>query len=250
MIYAKEDEIINRDNINQILNYFAKEYRKNCGSTPIEILIVGGGSIIINYGFRYASRDIDAQINTKPSGLRETIISVSDKLNLPDDWLNTDFMTLSSNSDKLSEVSVFYRSLNNNTINIRTIKGKYLIAMKMQSGREYGNDIPDIIGILKEEKEIGHNITFEEIMESGRYLYSKFQVSDSLLKRVEKFCQMSIEELDAEYNKSVFLTEQILENVLLKKDNKEFNKASAKELAQLIQSDLDSKEENLIDEIK
>jgi hypothetical protein len=44
---------INRDNINDYLKAFAKEYRKINGlNMPLEIVLTGGASVLINYGFR------------------------------------------------------------------------------------------------------------------------------------------------------------------------------------------------------
>ena len=41
--------------------------------------------------------------------------------------------------------------------------GEYLIAMKLRSGRQYKNDLSDIIGILAEQKRMGSPITMEQI---------------------------------------------------------------------------------------
>lgn len=43
---------ITRENANEIIKEFAKEYRKELGKAPGEIIIVGGGSIMLNYKFR------------------------------------------------------------------------------------------------------------------------------------------------------------------------------------------------------
>ena len=40
---------------------------------------------------------------------------------------------------------------------------EYLIAMKLRSGRQYKNDLSDIIGILAEQKRMGSPITMEQI---------------------------------------------------------------------------------------
>jgi hypothetical protein len=38
-------------------------------------------------------------------------------------------------------------------VTVRTVTGEYLIAMKLMSGRQYKNDISDIVGILREQRE-------------------------------------------------------------------------------------------------
>lgn len=237
------NETITNSNINKILNEFAKQYKKCCGNTPAEIIIVGGGSIVINYQFRNMTQDLDVILKTA-SGVKDAIFNTSEKLGLPEDWMNTDFKFLSSYSDKLEEVSKYYRCLNNGTLEIRTIQAEYLIAMKMQSGREYGNDIPDIIGIIKCEKEKGNSISYETIIKAGQYLYSdKFIVSESLLNRVNKYCKMTINELQSEYEKQTNISENI-EVIMRNEDLSHENKASVKQLAQILENKLKDKSYN------
>lgn len=55
---------ITRDNAFEILKQFAKAYRKELGKVPGEIIIVGGGSIMLNYKFRDATQDFDVILKT------------------------------------------------------------------------------------------------------------------------------------------------------------------------------------------
>ena len=59
-------EIITRANAMDIIRRFAKEYRKTLGKAPAEIIIVGGGSIMLNYKFRDLS---DCNENDRPQRL-------------------------------------------------------------------------------------------------------------------------------------------------------------------------------------
>ena len=44
---------ITKDNLDELLREIAKEYRKRAGKNmPAEIILVGGASVLINYGFR------------------------------------------------------------------------------------------------------------------------------------------------------------------------------------------------------
>ena len=46
-----------KENIDLYLNAVAKEYRKRVGKTmPAELILIGGASVLINYGFRNATR--------------------------------------------------------------------------------------------------------------------------------------------------------------------------------------------------
>ena len=47
--------MITRANALDVIKRFAREYRKTLGKAPAEIIIVGGGSIMLNYKFRDAT---------------------------------------------------------------------------------------------------------------------------------------------------------------------------------------------------
>ena len=163
---------ITRENALDVIKQFAKEYRKELGKVPGEIIIVGGGSIMLNYGFRDATQDFDVILKTV-SGIRDVIARFADEQGLPADWMNSDFMKTASYSDRLAEVSRHYCSLNNNTLEVRTVSGIYLIAMKLRSHREYRNDISDICGVMLEEAERGNHFGEKEIADAYRYLYGE-----------------------------------------------------------------------------
>lgn len=54
---------LTKDNLDICLKELAKEFRKKSGNkVPAEIILVGGASILINYGFREMTYDMDAII--------------------------------------------------------------------------------------------------------------------------------------------------------------------------------------------
>ena len=189
---------ITRANAMDIIRRFAKEYRKTLGKAPAEIIIVGGGSIMLNYKFRDATQDFDVILRAA-SGIKDVITRFADENNLPRDWMNTDFIKTASYSDVLTEVSRHYCWLNNQTLEIRTVSGIYLISMKMAAHRDYRNDISDAIGIMIEEAEAGNRFSYAEIDTAYQKLYHK--TPD--LKTQELFqelCAMSIEDLTIMYD--------------------------------------------------
>ena len=97
--------------------------------------IVGGAAILINYGFRNMTTDIDAIIQAG-SAMSEAANLVSDIYGLPRNWLNSDFTDTSSYTDKLAYYSKPYKTFSN-VLHIRVISGEYLIAMKLMAGRIY-----------------------------------------------------------------------------------------------------------------
>lgn len=151
-----------KENLDTYLKELAKEFRRLNGKrVPAEIVLVGGAAILTNYGFRDMTTDIDAIIHAT-SSMKDAINHVGDKFDLPNGWLNADFMHTGSYSPKLDEFSVYYKSFYG-VLSVRTIAAEYLIAMKLRSGRKYKNDLSDVIGILAEHKKKGEPITFEKI---------------------------------------------------------------------------------------
>ena len=52
-----------KDNLDSYLKELAKEFRKINGSrTPAEITLIGGAAVLVNYGFREMTYDVDAII--------------------------------------------------------------------------------------------------------------------------------------------------------------------------------------------
>ena len=159
-----------KENLDTYLKELAKEFRRlNGKSMPAEIVLVGGAAILTNYGFRDMTTDIDAVIHAA-SSMKDAINMVGDKYDLPNGWLNADFMHTGSYSPKLDEFSVYYKSFYG-VLSVRTIAAEYLIAMKLRSGRKYKNDLSDVIGILAEHEKRGTPITLEKIDAAVTNLY-------------------------------------------------------------------------------
>ena len=167
------EQPITRENLVNCLKELAKEFLKlNGRSTPAEIILVGGASILINYGFREATYDVDAVIRAS-SAMKEASNRIADKLGLPNGWLNMDFKNTKSYSDKLDGVSVFYKTYSG-ILTIRTVAAEYLVAMKLMAGREYKNDLSDIAGILYEHQKSGKPIAREAVDNAVRTLYGNW----------------------------------------------------------------------------
>ena len=189
--------MITRANALDVIKRFAREYRKTLGKAPAEIIIVGGGSIMLNYKFRDATQDFDVILRAA-SGIKDVVTRFADENSLPRDWMNTDFVKTSSYSDTLIEVSRHYCWLNNQTLEIRTVSGVYLVAMKMIAHREYRNDISDAIGILIEEAEAGNSFSYADIETAYQKLYHKAP-DPKTQEQFRDICAKSIEELKSLY---------------------------------------------------
>lgn len=164
------DTVFTKENLDSCLRQLAKEFRKLNGTTvPAEIVIVGGASVLLNYGFRDMTYDVDALV-LAASSMKDAINHVGDALGLPKGWLNSDFTHTTSYTPKLLQFSRYYKTYSN-VMRIRTVSGKYLVAMKLMSGRKYKNDISDIIGILREEKAKDTPLDFAKIEVAVLNLY-------------------------------------------------------------------------------
>lgn len=193
----QSEKKITRENAMDIIKRFAREYRKELGKVRGEIIIVGGGSIMLNYKFRDATQDFDVILRTV-SGITDVIAKFADENNLPRDWMNSDFMKTKSYSTKLAEVSKHFCFLNNNTLEIRTVSGVYLIAMKLRAHREYRNDISDVAGILMEEREAGHVIEYDDISKAYVFLYEE-NIETNLQEIAKDLCDKEISDLKKMY---------------------------------------------------
>jgi len=176
-------EAFTKENLDACLKELGKEYRKRSGTAmPAEIILTGGASILANYGFRDVTYDVDAVIIAS-SAMKEAINRVSDKLGLPNGWLNMDFRRTNSYSDRLTEFSVYYKTFSN-VLTVRTITGEYLIAMKLMSGRRYKNDLSDIAGILWEHEKTGQPIPRGAVDKAVTVLYGGWQAVPPVSKEL------------------------------------------------------------------
>lgn len=158
----------------------------------VEIIVVGGASILLNYNFRDTTVDIDC-IDVHDALMNEVVNEVANKYDLPTNWINTDFKNSSSYSQKLVNYSSFYKTYYG-VLNIRTVKGEYLIAMKIVSARKYKNDYSDIYGIIKWYKDNNIDLTMDQIDKSIDELYSSH---DRVDKDAYKFTKHLVENINS-----------------------------------------------------
>lgn len=163
-----------KDNIDTYLKEVAKEYRKQIGKNmPAELMLIGGAAVLVNYGFRDMTTDIDAVIRAA-SAMKDVINRVGDRFDLPNGWLNEDFIQTASYSPKLEKFSQYYKTYSN-VLTIRTVAAEYLIAMKLRSGRQYKSDLSDVLGILAEHEKMGQPLTMEQIQKAVSDLYGGWE---------------------------------------------------------------------------
>lgn len=161
--------VLTKENIDYYLLELSKELLRLKCKHKIEIILVGGSSILVNYSFRTSSLDIDAYY--KDDILKQAISNLIERLDLPVGWMNNDFLKTPSFTFNIIQFSEFYKEFSH-ILSVRTITKEYLIAMKLISFRIYKNDLQDINGIILEDK----SITLKKIKEAVINLYGNYNV--------------------------------------------------------------------------
>ena len=188
---------ITKENLDTYLKEVAKQFRKlNGKAMPAEITLIGGASILVNYGFRDSTYDVDALIQAS-SAMKDAINYVTDTLGLPNGWLNEDFKNTKSYTPRLVNYSKYYRTFSN-VLTVRTITGEYLVAMKLMAYRQYKHDISDIVGILREQQNSSDPLTFDRIDKAVTDLYDSWEnMPENAKSLIESI--LANEDMDALY---------------------------------------------------
>lgn len=205
------NKTLNKENLDLYFSDLGKLLKKKIHNKnlSVEIIVVGGASILLNYNFRNTTVDIDC-IDVHNALMNEVVSEVAIKHNLPVDWINTDFKNTNSYSQKLISYSSYYKTFSG-VLNIRTIKDEYLIAMKIVSARKYKNDYSDIYGIVKYLKDNGIKISIEQVDRAIDELYLS---RDKVDNDAYEFTKRIIDNIDSMSQKAVrSIEEENLEEI-------------------------------------
>lgn len=195
--------LISKNNIDAIFEFLSQEYELLGGTQKIDIFLVGGAAIVLNFNYRLSTIDIDAYYKTNEAFKEATKIT-SQKFQLPSDWLNSDFVNTPSYSKEIIKKSKLFKSFNN-LITINTLEPNYLIAMKLKSSRPTAGDLEDIIMMIYELRYKQIPISFNDIMNAYNELYSDFSNTlDYFIKETKKALEAPLEDFKHFFTKSVF----------------------------------------------
>ena len=91
------NKTLNKENLDLYFSDLGKLLKKKIHNKnlSVEIIVVGGASILLNYNFRNTTVDIDC-IDVHNALMNEVVSEVAIKHNLPVDWINTDFKNTNS----------------------------------------------------------------------------------------------------------------------------------------------------------
>lgn len=186
---SESSKTISKNELDIYLRELGKEYRKLVGKkVPAEIVLIGGGAILANYNFRTSTTDVDAIIHAA-SAMKDAINHVGDKYLLANRWLNADFVKTTSYTPQIERVSQFYRQYSN-VLQVRTVKGEYIIAMKLKAGRKYKNDFSDIVGVMMEHEKNGKRLSYQAIECAVVELYGSW---DAITEEAKQFLKEALE---------------------------------------------------------
>jgi len=173
----------NKDNIEIYLKYFAEEYKNiTDGKQPLKIILIGGASVLFNYNFRKSTNDIDYS-NPRTDFIDYAVEKTANKFGLFDNWLNNEFRKTESYSDKINDISIFYKKILD-IVEIWTVSSDYLIAMKLRSLRDNKHDYSDIAGILMESKENNNPLKKQDVENAIINLYGDINVLSEKAKKM------------------------------------------------------------------
>lgn len=161
---------ITKEKLEQLFKELGKEIKRDLGkNASVELVIVGGASILLNYDFRTMTTDVDAMKDSF-SQLKTCIGNVGDKNGLSYDWLNFDFKNTESYTPELRTFSKYYKTYAG-VLQIYTVKDEYLLCMKLVSFRDNGRDINDAVQLFKKIPDLD----FKKLDKAMRNLYGGWE---------------------------------------------------------------------------
>jgi hypothetical protein len=133
------------------------------GHIQVDMLLLGGSSLILSHTFRTMTEDIDSYI--EPSiDIKSCINKVKNMYSITSDWLNTDATKTKSFSKKLKINAIPVKSYG--CLNVYKICDLDAICMKLVSYRE--KDIRDLNGLIADNN---MSITQSMIANELQFLY-------------------------------------------------------------------------------
>ena len=189
------NKLIKKDDIDIIFQNLANEYDKDNNAKPVNIYLVGGAAIVLNFEYRMSTIDIDAFYEDNTI-LSSSIQTVSQKMNLPIDWLNHDFVNTPSFSIAITKKAILLEQYGKH-IHVYTLEPKYLIAMKLKSSRPTGGDMDDIIKMIYEMRYKNIPISYNDIIEAYKELYPDFSNTyQSFLDKAKEAFEVPVEDFE------------------------------------------------------
>lgn len=165
-MHSTNTPYIFNNNVGSFITSFLAEYNRLNPGIAVDVLVVGGSALAMKYGFR-GTVDIDAEIRARNS-TKEAIANVSKAMNIPNDFINEDFMKSNSYSRHLWDDAVFvYQSGLNRVWVVSDISQ---LCMKLTACRR--KDMDDISFLLERVYQQGYG--YQNIVDRFNQLYGGY----------------------------------------------------------------------------
>jgi hypothetical protein len=167
--------LLSRSDILRAFEVLARELDRAGATSRDEILVAGGAAVVVLYGTREATKDVDAFAagSTDPSALRLAATRVASVLDLPENWLND------GAKGYLHGVLPGKVLLDHPSLLVRALAPQQLLAMKLSAWRD-DVDIADAQVLLREfsgkRAEVWSLV--EPYLVPGRELKAKYAFDD------------------------------------------------------------------------
>ena len=200
MFLMLHNKLLTKENVDEIFHCFALRCIENKLNSKIDIYMVGGGAIMLNFDYRLSTIDFDA-LFVKNDAVNTAIDKTAKEKKLPNDWLNQDFVNTPSFSPRITSVSSLYK-VYDNIVYLYTLEPVYLIAMKLKSSRPTGGDLDDVIKMIYELRLNNVQISYDQIIEAYKNLYTDFSNTYSyFLEKAKLAFEADKEEMEIVLNK-------------------------------------------------
>jgi hypothetical protein len=167
--------LLSRADILRAFEALADELEPGTAAARAEIVVAGGAALVVLYGAREATKDVDAFAVGLTDGpaLRRAVVRVSSTLELPEDWLND------GAKGYLNGVQPGQVLLDRPTLLIRALAPQQLLAMKLCAWRD-DVDVEDARVLLHElpgeREEVWSQV--QPFVVPGRELKAKYAFDD------------------------------------------------------------------------
>ena len=161
------------EEIEQALRSLAESVTDSC-----EIYIVGGAAMVLRFGARVNTDDVDAEFREQQIG--GAARAVAEEQGLPEDWLNTN-ATMYFPIEKNPEWEVLWVM---GPLTVYVATARTLLAMKLRAGRVI-RDTPDIEFLLD-------HLSISSF-DDGVAIFSEFYPNDALSPRAKEILQEALD---------------------------------------------------------
>jgi hypothetical protein len=144
-----------------------------------EIAVFGGAAIVLGFGFREGTRDVDALVLEAHGQVMQAAQQVGEELRLPPNWLNEQATIYLS---KRRDFRWFrtYPSEGQFGLRVLVASPQYLLAMKLLALRLYSEDVGDIVRLARQL----NRTTEEGLLQLLRQYYPEEKISTEKLVEI------------------------------------------------------------------